>query len=79
MSKRVLFLCGSPRGKKSASLGTAMYLAQFLDHDYQFVDVARADLSTDPTEAEPAFLDIVAKMQAADAVVWTFGAWGVFV
>jgi multimeric flavodoxin WrbA len=79
MSKRVLFLCGSPRGKKSASLGTARYLAQFLDHDYQFVDVARVGLSTDPTEAEPAFLDIVAKMQAADAAVWTFGAWGAFV
>ena len=79
MTKRVLFLCGSPRGKKSASLSTARYLAQFLDYDYEFVDVARARLSTDPTEAEPAFLEIVEKMQAADAVVWTFGAWCLFV
>jgi multimeric flavodoxin WrbA len=79
MSKGVLFLCGSPRGKRSASLSTARYLARFLDHDYEFVDVARARLSTDPTEAEPAFLEIVGKMRAAGAVVWTFGAWGLFV
>ena len=79
MSKRVLFLCGSPRGKESASLYTARYLAQFLDHDYEFVDVAEAKLSTDPTEAEPAFLKIVEKMQQSDAVVWTFGAWALFV
>ncbi len=75
MTKKVLFLCGSPRGKKSASLTTARYMAQFLDYDYEFVNVARARLSTNPTEAEPAFLEIVAKMQTADAVVWTFGAW----
>lgn len=79
MSKRVLFLCGSPRRKKSASRYTARYLAKFLDHDYEFVDVVGAKLSSDPTEAEPAFLDIVEKMQDADVVVWTFGAWGVFV
>ncbi len=79
MTKKVLFLCGSPRRKKSASLSTARYLARFLDCDYEFVDVAKARLSTDPTEAEPAFLEIVAKMQAADAVVWTFGAWVLFV
>ncbi|MFC2029191.1 NAD(P)H-dependent oxidoreductase [Chloroflexota bacterium] len=76
MSKSVLFLCGSPRGKRSASLITASYLAHFLDHDYEFVNVARASLSTDPAEAEPAFLEIVGKMQAAGAVIWTFGAWG---
>jgi len=75
MTKKVLFLCGSPRGKKSASLTTARYMAQFLDYDYEFVNVARARLSTNPTEAEPAFLEIVAKMQTADAVVWAFGAW----
>jgi len=79
MTKRVLFLCGSPRGKESASLYTARYSAKFLDHDYEFVDVAGAKLSSDPTEAEPAFLDIVGKMQEADVVVWTFGAWGLFV
>ncbi|MGB3715666.1 MAG: NAD(P)H-dependent oxidoreductase, partial [Candidatus Promineifilaceae bacterium] len=79
MNKHVLFLCGSPRGKKSASLTTARYLAQFLDYDYEFVNVARARLSTDPTEAEPAFLEIVAKMQAAEAIIWTFGAWVLFV
>jgi multimeric flavodoxin WrbA len=43
------------------------------------VDVARARLSTDPAEGEPTFLEIVEKMQAADAVVWTFGAWVLFV
>ena len=70
----VLFLCGSPRHKRSASLCTAKYLARFLDYDYEFVDVAKAKLSTDPGEADPDFLKIVVKMQAADAVVWTFGA-----
>jgi multimeric flavodoxin WrbA len=79
MTKRVLFLCGSPRRKKSASLSTAKYVARFLDYDYEFMDVAKAGLSTDPTEAEPAFLEIVAKIQSADAVVWTFGAWVLFV
>ncbi|MCK4788801.1 MAG: NAD(P)H-dependent oxidoreductase [Desulfobacteraceae bacterium] len=79
MSKRVVFLCGSPRRKKSASLYTARYLARFLDHDYEFVDVVGAKLSSDPTEAEPAFLKIVEKMQEANAVVWTFGAWVLFV
>jgi len=79
MSKTVLFLCGSPRGKKSASLYTARYLAQFLDHDYEFVDVVGAKLSSDPTEAEPAFLKIVEKVQEAGVVVWTFGAWVLFV
>lgn len=73
--KAVLFLRGSPRGKRSASLHTARYLAQFLDYDYEFVNVAGAKLSTDPAEAEPTFLKIVEKMQAADVVVWTFGAW----
>jgi len=77
--KKVLFLCGSPRRKRSASLCTAKYMASFLDYDYEFVDVAKARLSTDPSEAEPAFLKIVAKMQTADAVVWTFGAWLLFV
>jgi putative NADPH-quinone reductase len=73
--KAILFLHGSPRGKRSASLRTARYLAQFLDHDYESVDVASARLSTDPGEAEPTFLKIVEKMRAADAVIWTFGAW----
>ncbi|MBA4380670.1 MAG: hypothetical protein C0393_08365 [Anaerolinea sp.] len=79
MTKKVLFLCGSPRGKRSASLFTAKYLARFLDYDYEFVDVARARLSTDPSEAKPTFSKIVEKMQAADALVWTFGAWVLFV
>jgi multimeric flavodoxin WrbA len=78
-TKKVLFLCGSPRRKRSASLYTAKYLARFLDYDYEFVDVAKAKLSTDPSEAEPAFLKIVEKMQTADAVVWTFGAGVLFV
>jgi multimeric flavodoxin WrbA len=42
------------------------------------VDVVGAKLSTDPTEAEPVFLKIVEKIQAADAVIWTFGAWCLF-
>jgi len=79
MSDKVLFLCGSPRRQKSASLYTARYLAQFLDHDHEFVDIAGAKLSIDPTEAEPAFLKIVEKMQEAAVVVWTFGAWVLFV
>jgi len=48
-------------------------------HDYEFVDVVRARLSADPAEAEPAFLEIVAKMRSAGAVCWTFGACGLFV
>jgi multimeric flavodoxin WrbA len=79
IAKKVLFLCGSPRGKRSASQYTAKYLARFLDYDYEFVNVVKARLSTDPTEAEPAFLELVEKMKAADAVVWTFGAWVLFV
>jgi len=78
-TKKVLFLCGSPRRRRSASLSTAKYLARFLDFDYEFVDVAKAKLSTVPSEAEPDFLKIVEKMQTADAVVWTFGAWVLFV
>jgi len=78
-TKKVLFLCGSPRHKQSASLCTAKYLARFLDYDYEFVDVPKAKLSTDPGEAEPAFLKIVEKMQTVDAVVWTFGAWLLFI
>lgn len=78
-TKKVLFLCGSPRRKRSASLYTAKYMARFLDYDYEFVDVAKAKLSTDPSEAEPGFLRIVEKMQTADTVVWTFGAWVLFV
>jgi len=56
MGKRILFLCGSPRRKQSASLYTAKYLARFLDYGYEFLDVVGARLSTDSSEAEPAFL-----------------------
>jgi len=77
--KKILFLCGSPRRERSASLCTAKYLARFLDYDYEFVDVPKAKLSTDPRETEPAFLKIVEKMQTADAVIWTFGAWLLFI
>jgi len=78
-TKRVLFICGSPRSRRSASLCTAKYLAGFLDYDYEFLDVAKARLSTVSGEAEPAFLRIVEKIQTADAIVWTFGAWVLFV
>jgi len=77
--KKVLFLCGSPRGKKSASLSTALYMSRFLDYDYEFLDVVKARLSSDLTEAEAAFLKIVEKMKGADAIIWTFGAWILFV
>jgi len=77
--KKVLFLCGSPRGKKSASLSTALYMSRFLDYDYEFADVTKARLSSNPREAEPAFLKIVDKMKGADAIIWTFGAWVLFV
>jgi len=42
------------------------------------VDVVGAKLSVDSTETEPAFLKIVEKIRAADAVIWTFGAWCLF-
>jgi len=77
--KKVLFICGSPRGKKSASLSTALFMSRFLDYDYEFVDVAKARLSSNPAEAEPAFLKIVERMKGADAIIWTFGAWVLFV
>jgi multimeric flavodoxin WrbA len=77
--KKVIFLCGSPRGKKSASLSTALYMSRFLDYEYEFVDVAKARLSSNPAEADPAFLKIVEKMKGADAIIWTFGAWVLFV
>jgi len=77
--KKVLFLCGSPRGKKSASLATALYMSRFLDYDYEFADVVKARLSSNPIEADPAFLKIVEKMKGADAIIWTFGAWVLFV
>lgn len=64
---------------KDFCLCTAKYLARFLDYDYEFVDVTKIRLSTDPSETEPAFLKIVEKIQTADAVVWTFGAWVLFV
>ncbi|SDP71177.1 NAD(P)H-dependent oxidoreductase [Desulforhopalus singaporensis] len=78
-TKKVLFLCGSPRRGRSASLCTAKYLARFLDYDYEFVDVTKARLSTVPSESEPSFLAIVEKIEEADAIVWTFGAWVLFV
>ncbi len=78
-SPRVLFLCGSPRRNKSVSTLTARYLAKFLDHDHAFLDLARAKLSSDPGCADPGFERVVEAMQAADAVIWTFGAWSWFV
>jgi multimeric flavodoxin WrbA len=36
-------------------------------------------LSPNPGEAEPAFLKIVEKMKGANAIIWTFGAWVLFV
>ncbi len=40
--KKILFLCGSPRGKKSASLSTALYMSRFLGYEYEFVDVVKS-------------------------------------
>ena len=79
MGRNILFLCGSPRKQQSASLFTARYLAQFLDYDFEFVDVTGMKLSIEPTEAESAFLKIVDKIHAAKLVIWTFGAWCLFV
>lgn len=77
--RKILFLWGSPRGKKSASLCTALYMSRFLDYNYEFVDVVKARLSSNPTEAQPAFRKIVEKMKDADAIIWVFGAWVLFV
>ncbi len=79
MAARILFLCGSPRRGKSASLLAARYLAKFLDSDHRFIDVAKAKLSADPSEADAGFEMVVTAMDEADAVVWTFGAWSWFV
>jgi multimeric flavodoxin WrbA len=80
MSPSVLFLCGSPRHAKSASRLAARYLAQFLDHDYELVDLARIKLPASPETARAPGLDaVVEKMRAAAAIVWVFGGWSWFV
>lgn len=79
MAKKVLFLCGSPRGKRSASRDTAEYMSRFLDHDYDFYDLADSKMSPDPSEADSSFQIIAEKIRNADAVVWTFGAWSLYV
>ena len=50
VSKKVLFLQGSPRGTSSASFKTATYMSRFLESEVEFIDVDRAGLSADPTE-----------------------------
>jgi len=37
--KKIVFICGSPRRKASASFAFAQYLALFLNHDYEFIDL----------------------------------------
>ncbi|MBA4366077.1 MAG: hypothetical protein C0403_00360 [Desulfobacterium sp.] len=71
---KVLFLCGSPRKKESSSYAVARYLSYFLDVDYEFVDVAQANLSYDAAETELEFAGIVQKMNNAQVIIWTFGA-----
>ena len=77
--KRILMVCGSPRSARSASRATAEYLARFLDFDHEWLDVRSLGLSMDPREADAGFQRAVEKLQAADAVVWVFGAWSLFV
>lgn len=79
MEKRVLFLCGSPRGRKSASRRTAEYMSLFLDYDYEFLDLAASRITSDPGASDPPFQYVAEKMEQAAAVIWTCGAWGVFV
>lgn len=79
MGKKILFLCGSPRRKKSASRRTAEYLARFLDYNHEFLDLAASRSSPDPHDLDPAFRQVVQKMEEAAVVIWTCGAWGVFV
>jgi hypothetical protein len=78
-TKRVLFVCGSPRRDRSASRATAEYLARFLDHDFEFLDLASVRISAEPTEVDVAFQGVLDRLRAANAVVWTFGAWTHFV
>ena len=72
--KKVLFLCGSPKGEASSSLLVARYLASFLEHPFTFVDVCTAKLSPDASESERGFLDVVRQIREASCVVWVFGA-----
>jgi hypothetical protein len=72
--KRILFLCGSPQEDKSSSLLVARYLSHFLKQDFEFIDVAAANLSFDASESEAAFQRIVHKMETAACIVWVFGA-----
>ena len=60
--KKVLFLCGSTKGKESSSYAVGWYMSHFLDYDYEFIDVAAVNLSYEASEAEPAFVDIVNKI-----------------
>ncbi|MBU3915570.1 NAD(P)H-dependent oxidoreductase [bacterium] len=72
--KKVIFLCGSPKGKSSSSYAIATYLSNFLNDSFEFIDVAEAQLSFNAAESEPAFERIVEKMKEASVVIWTFGA-----
>ncbi|MGC4118392.1 MAG: NAD(P)H-dependent oxidoreductase [Myxococcales bacterium] len=76
--QRVLFVCGSPRRARSASRVTAEYLARFLDFDHEWLDVAGLKLTADPSEADAGFTHALQRLQAADAVVFVFGAWSLF-
>lgn len=78
-AQRLLFVCASPRRSRSASRATAEYLARFLDHDHEWLDVQGLALSADPAEADAGFAKAAERLQAADAVVFVFGAWTLFV
>jgi len=71
--KKVLFLCGSPRGHASTSFYFAQYTTNFLEHEFDFIDIPRAKLSINSQVSEPGFQAIVHKMKQADIFVWVFG------
>jgi putative NADPH-quinone reductase len=80
MSKRIVIALCSPRRGKRTSRTAALYFARFLDHDHEIVDLARLKLPASPDEPCPSEIEeVVAKLRAADAVVWVFGGWTWFV
>lgn len=72
---KVVFICGSPRGKESCSYQVAKYLAHFLDEEFnvEFIRLDAYRLEPDISRTNPEFEGIIARFQDADFVVWAMG------
>lgn len=77
--KKILFICGSPGKYKSSSFYVAKYVAQFLEHRYEFFDIARTTRPDNFRAKDSLFLKAIDKIEKADLIVWTFGVYVFFV